>query len=477
MIHLEHMRGQRIAVMGLGKTGLSVAHALGQAGVEVCVWDDSADKCREAEEQGLLVKDLRVMPLDNLNAILWSPGIPHTHPVPHPVAVRANAASIPLISDIEILVRTYPAVDMIGITGTNGKSTSTALMGHILAAFRPVEVGGNIGRPVLDLNPLDTGGTYVLELSSYQIELTPSFSPAAAILLNITPDHLARHGGLDGYIAAKEKIFANTRLDSRRPVAVICVDTKICADIAGRMMKEGRWTVIPVSVQNRLNEGVFVEDGILYEVRGDETVRIYDLTQLHSLKGVHNHENIACVYAVLRQLYGIEPDHIMKEMTTFGGLPHRQFQVRTINGVVYINDSKATNAEAAAKALTCYRRIYWIAGGLPKEGGLNGLDEFMPRVEKAYLIGQAAADFEQWLKDRNVQTEMCETLDNAVRRAHGDAQAGLGQPGTAGAGVVLLSPACASWDQFQSFEHRGDVFAALVNQLDENPEILTTGGN
>ncbi len=476
MIHLEHMRGQRIAVMGLGKTGLSVAHALGQAGVEVCVWDDNADKCREAEEQGLLVKDLRVMPLDNLNAILWSPGIPHTHPVPHPVAIRAAAVSVPLISDIEILVRTYPDVDMIGITGTNGKSTSTALMGHVLSAFRPVEVGGNIGRPVLDLNPLDRSGTYVLELSSYQTELTPSFSPVAAILLNITPDHLARHGGLEGYIAAKEKIFANTPMDTRKPVAVICVDTKICAGIAERMMKEGRWTVIPVSTQNRLSEGVYAEDGILYEVRSEETVRIFDLTELHSLKGVHNHENVACVYAVLRHVYGIEPDHIMKEMATFGGLPHRQYQVRTINGVAYINDSKATNAEAAAKALTCYRRIYWIAGGLPKEGGLNGLDEYMPRIEKAYLIGQAAPDFENWLQARNVKTEMCLTLDIAVRRAHEDAQSGLSQPGTAGAGVVLLSPACASWDQFQSFEHRGDVFAGLVNGLDEDQMIHTAAG-
>ncbi|HNQ91405.1 MAG TPA: UDP-N-acetylmuramoyl-L-alanine--D-glutamate ligase [Alphaproteobacteria bacterium] len=467
MIDLSHLRGQRVAVMGLGKTGLSVAHALVQAGVEVCVWDDNEDKCEQARAAGLIVKDLRVAPLDNLNAILWSPGIPHTHPIPHPVAVRAGAAQISLISDIELLLSAHPETDVVAITGTNGKSTTTALVGHILSAFRPTEVGGNIGRPALDMPDLGSEGTYVLELSSYQIELTPSLSPTSVILLNITPDHLERHGGMEGYIAAKEQIFANPPIDSRKPTAVICIDTKPCADIAKRLKDNGTWTVILVSTKEILDEGVYVADGILYEVRSGESVSIADLRDLKALKGQHNHENAACAYAALRHVYGIEPDHIIREMISFGGLPHRQYLTRIVGGVAYINDSKATNAEAASKALACYHRIYWILGGLPKEGGLNGLEEFMPRIEKAYLIGQAAHEFAAWLEKRKVPFEHCETLDNAVRAAHLDAQAGLGKPGTSGAGVVLLSPACASWDQFQSFEHRGDVFMTLVGKLEE----------
>lgn len=467
MINLDHLRGQRIAVMGVGKTGLSVARALMNSGVEVCVWDDSEDKCEQARAAGLIVKDLRVVPLDNLNAILWSPGIPHTHPIPHPVAIRVKAAQIPLISDIELLLTAHPETDVVAITGTNGKSTTTALVWHILSKFRLSEIGGNIGRPALDMPDLGEEGTYVLELSSYQIELTPSLSPAAVILLNITPDHLDRHGGMDGYIAAKEQIFAHPPIDSRKPTAVICIDTKPCADIAERLKNTGMWTVISVSTKQILNEGVYVAEEILYEVRSGKAVRIADLSSLKTLKGQHNQENAACAYAALRHVYGIDPDHIMREMKSFGGLPHRQYLTRTINGVAYINDSKATNAEAAARALACYHRIYWILGGLPKEGGLNGLDEYMPRIEKAYLIGQAAHEFATWLEKRNVAFEHCEILEQAVKAAHLDAQAGLGKPGTSGAGVVLLSPACASWDQFQSFEHRGDVFMDLVNRLEE----------
>ncbi|HRK97156.1 MAG TPA: UDP-N-acetylmuramoyl-L-alanine--D-glutamate ligase [Alphaproteobacteria bacterium] len=467
MMNLEHMRGLRIAIMGLGKTGLSVAHALSQAGVEVCVWDDSEEKNIKAEQEGLIVKDLRVMPLDNLTAILWSPGVPHTYPIPHPVAVRAKASSIPLISDIEILMKTNSGADILAVTGTNGKSTTTALMGHVLNHFRPTEIGGNIGRPVLDMPILKQGSSYVLELSSYQIELTPSLSPSGVILLNITPDHLARHGGMEGYIAAKERIFDNPPLDARKPTAVICIDTKPCLEIADRLNEKGVWSIIPVSTQKILSEGVYVENGILYELRENTPIEITDLNSLTSLKGQHNHENIACVYALLRQLYGIDPQHIINQIKTFDGLPHRQYLVRTINGIAYINDSKATNAEATARALACYRRIYWILGGQPKEGGLTGLDEFLPRIEKAYLIGDAAQDFGAWLQQRHVPVEYCGTLDVAIQASHLDAQAGLGKPGTSGSGVVLLSPACASWDQFQSFEHRGEVFSSLVMSLPE----------
>lgn len=471
MIDLRLYCGKKIAVMGLGKTGLSVARALLDAGVDCVVFDDDADKVNRAGAQGYPVMDLRTADLSELDAILWSPGIAHTHPVPHPVAVRAAACAVPLVSDIELFLHAVlgglSGPDLLVITGTNGKSTTTALTGHVLSAFRPAEIGGNIGKPVFDLQSLKHGGTYVLELSSYQIELTPSLAPAGVILLNITPDHLARHGGMEGYIAAKEKVFTHVPVDARKPVAVIGVDTAPAREIAQRLEEAGKWSVVPVSTVERLSEGVFVEDGYLYEVREGEPLQIADLTELPALKGQHNHENAACCYALLRQIYGLDPAHIIREMKSFGGLPHRQYPVRVINGIPYINDSKATNADAAARALASYHKIYWILGGQPKEGGLNGLEEFLPRVEKAYLIGEAAHDFGAWLGARGVACEPCGILEEAVKAAHIDAQAGAERAGIEGRGVVLLSPACASWDQFDSYEHRGDEFARLVLELDD----------
>lgn len=453
--------------MGLGKTGQSAVLSLLQAGVEVWAWDDSEDQRYEAQMAGIPLMDLNRAALRSLNFIIWSPGIPHSFPTPHPVAVRAVESQVPIVCDIDVLCQVQHHADFIGITGTNGKSTTTALIAHILTQFRPTEVGGNIGFPALNLEPLGKEGTYVLELSSYQTELTPSFAPVAAVLLNITPDHLARHGGFDGYVAAKTKIFAHHAIQERKPVAVICIDTEPCLKIAEDLRRENIWQVIPVSTKAILEEGVFVEDGMLYEVRSGEAILIADLKKIETLKGQHNHENAACAYAVLRHTYGFEPRHIVKAMSSFGGLAHRQYLVRAINGVPYINDSKATNADATEKALLCFRRIYWILGGQPKEGGLNGLEPHMDRVEKAYLIGEAAPQFAQWLEKNNITYEHCGTLDVAVAAAHYDAQAGIHTPDFRGAGVVLLSPACASWDQFRSFEHRGDVFTQLVQNLEE----------
>lgn len=465
MIDLSSLRGQRIAVMGLGKTGISSALALAHAGVEVCGWDDQEVRREEAQQAEIPVMNLMTLSLANLSAILWSPGIPHTLPRPHPVALRAQAAGIPLVSDIEILCRVFPNTDMVAITGTNGKSTTTALVGHVLSAFRPTQVGGNIGQAVMTLESPGENGTFVLEMSSYQIELTPSLRPVGAVLLNITPDHLDRHGGIDGYIAAKEKMFAHPLLDARKPTAVVCIDTEPCRHIADRLRDSGNWTVIPVSTQKHLEEGVFAAAGILYEVREGAAIPVADLNGIQSLKGRHNHENAACAYAVVRHVYGYEPEHIAEQIKSFGGLPHRQFLVRVINGVAYINDSKATNADAAEKALVCYKNIYWILGGLPKEGGLAGLEPYMDRIAHAFLIGEAAPAFAQWLEKMGVSFTQCGTLDVAVETAHEMAQKTRSYPG--GAGTVLLSPACASWDQFLSFEHRGDVFADIVQNLRE----------
>lgn len=468
MIDLSGFRGQKIAVMGLGKTGLSAALSLMQSGVEVWAWDDTEASRIHAESLGILVVDLTMAPFHDLSFIIWSPGIPHTHPTRHRVAERAEMAGVPIVCDIDVLCRVETKADYIGVTGTNGKSTTTALIGHTLKEFRPTQIGGNIGVPVLDLDPMGHEGTYVLELSSYQTELSPSFAPVGVVFLNITPDHLYRHGGLQGYIDAKKKIFANPPVGQRKPIAVICIDTEECFDIAEELEEDDVWTVIPVSTRQRLDKGIFVEDGQLFEVREGEAIRITDLHAMTYLKGQHNHENIACAYGVIRHVYGEEPEKIIAAMASFGGLPHRQFLVRTINGVAYVNDSKATNADATARALAVFRRIYWILGGQPKEGGLNGLDEYMDRVAHAYLIGEAAPQFAAWLAERNVPFTQCGTLDVAVAAAHRDAQMGNKAPHLDGAGVVLLSPACASWDQFQSFEHRGDMFADVVHQLDKD---------
>ena len=471
MIYLSAFKGQRIGVMGLGKTGLSSAVSLVRAGVEVFAWDDNETSRVNAEKIGLPIVDLNSVALNGVDFIIWSPGVPHTYPTPHPIAERARELGIPIVCDIDVLCRLQSHPDYIGVTGTNGKSTTTALIGHTLKEFRPAQIGGNIGVPVLDLDPMESDGTYVLELSSYQTELSPSFSPVGVVFLNVTPDHLYRHGGLQGYIDAKKKIFSNPPIDKRKPIAVISIDTEDCFDIAEELEDDNVWTVIPVSTQKRLDKGVYVEDGQLYEVREEEPIFITDLNAFKHLRGQHNHENIACAYAVIRQVYGYEPQKIVEAMASFGGLPHRQFMVRTIHDIAYINDSKATNADATARALACFRRIYWILGGQPKEGGLNGLEDYMSRIERAYLIGDAAPQFAEWLSKNNVPFLQCGTLDIAVASAHVDAQKNRNNIGTDGVGVVLLSPACASWDQFKSFEHRGDMFADLVYQLKEDVSV------
>lgn len=458
MIDLSQFVGQKIAVMGLGKTGLSTVLSLKSVGAQVVVWDDDEGARDYAAGLGIQCTDLTGITFDSVDFLVWSPGVPHTFPSPHPVADRAKSQGIRMISDIDILSISQPDAEYIGVTGTNGKSTTTALIGHTLKEFRPTQIGGNIGIPVLDLDPMGAEGTYVLEMSSYQTELSQFFQPVGVVFLNITPDHLYRHGGLEGYIEAKKKIFSNPPNQERKPIAVICIDTEDCCDIAEDLEDDGVWSVVPVSTQKRLDKGVYVEEGILYEMREEGATQIADLKTFENLHGRHNHENIACAYTIIRQIYGAEPDRIIKTMMSFGGLAHRQYLVATINGVQYVNDSKATNADATARALACFRHIHWILGGQPKEGGLDGLDEYMGRIDHAYLIGEAANQFAEWLSLRNVPFTQCGTLDVAVQKAHHAAQ--IKQKG-----VVLLSPACASWDQFKSFEHRGDMFAYLVSSL------------
>ncbi|ACI98050.1 UDP-N-acetylmuramoyl-L-alanine--D-glutamate ligase [Rhodospirillum centenum] len=463
MIDLSFLAGQRIAVMGLARSGLAAAIALSRGGAEVLAWDDAEAGRTAATAAGLPLTDLHHADLTGVTALVLSPGIPHTFPAPHPVAARVRAAGIPVIGDVELLRRARPEATYLGITGTNGKSTTTALTGHILAAAgRRLQVGGNLGTPVLTFEPLDAGDVYVLEMSSYQLELTPSLGFDAAALLNITPDHLDRHGGMDGYVAAKRLAFRPA--PSPRPalpVAVIGVDDAHCSAMADALEAEGGRRVVRISAERAVAGGVSAPDGVLVDDSEGRAVAVLDLRGCPSLPGRHNWQNACAAYALARAA-GVAPEAIASAIRSFAGLAHRQQAVATIDGVRFVNDSKATNADAAAKALGCYDAIHWILGGKPKEGGLEGLDAFMPRVRHAFLIGAATEEFASWLAARGVPHTRCGTMETAVPTAFRSALAG-GEPGA----VVLLSPACASFDQYPNFEVRGDHFAKLVQALTE----------
>jgi UDP-N-acetylmuramoylalanine--D-glutamate ligase len=451
MIDVTSFRQQRVAVMGLARSGLAAAEALTRGGAEVLAWDDSAEKRAEASARGLPVVDLTGTDFAQVAALVLSPGIPSTFPKPHPVAARARAAGIEIICDIELLARSRREARYAGITGTNGKSTTTALLGHILEqAGVTVEVGGNIGLPVLLLAPLGSEGTYVLEMSSYQLELTKSLVFDVAVLLNITPDHLDRHGGMEGYIAAKERIFAGQTV---RQAAVIGLDDDICKRIAGKLGASGR-RVVPISAEHIAAGGVYVAGTNLIDDIDRQQAAILDLATLPRLPGRHNWQNAAAAFAAARCL-GVHADAAARGIVSFPGLAHRQELVATIDGVRYVNDSKATNADATEKALVCYENILWIAGGVAKEGGITSLASYFPRIRHAFLIGEAAADFAATLDGKAPFTRSGD-LATAVQQARAMAKSG---------NTVLLSPACASFDQFRDFEARGDAFRGLVDAM------------
>jgi UDP-N-acetylmuramoylalanine--D-glutamate ligase len=363
-----------------------------------------------------------------------------------------------VIGDGELLYRAQPDATYVGITGTNGKSTTTALIGHILrTAGRACDVGGNLGTPMLALRPLDKDGAYVLELSSYQLELNPSMVLEVAVLLNISPDHLDRHGGMDGYVAAKRLIFRGQGPDR---TAVIGVDDDYTRDIhAGFESGHGPRT-IAVSGRSPVAGGVYAEGRTLYDrMTGGDPLAVFDLDDARALPGEHNAQNAAAAYATARSV-GVDRRTACDALRSFPGLAHRQEVIRVVRGVAYVNDSKATNPDAAARALACYRDIYWIAGGRPKAGGLEALEPFLDRVRHAFLIGEAMDPFARAL-DGKVAVSRRGALDAAVNAAREMAERD-GRPGA----VVLLSPACASFDQFRNFEARGDAFRSLVGGLD-----------
>jgi UDP-N-acetylmuramoylalanine--D-glutamate ligase len=363
-----------------------------------------------------------------------------------------------VLGDIELLARACPEARFVAVTGTNGKSTTTALIGHIcVSAGRKTEIGGNLGTPALALAPLGSDGIYVLEVSSFQLDLTETAAFDVAVLLNLSPDHLYRHGGMDGYVAAKRRIFRNQAGDQ---TAVVGVDDAYSRRLYEEIQREGRQKVVPVSALGKLDAGVGVEDGVLYDASTGTARRVMDLKAVPRLPGVHNWQNCAAAYAAAKAL-GIESAAIEDAIFSFPGLPHRQELVGTIEGVRFINDSKATNADAAARALACYDTVYWIAGGRPKEGGITTLGAWFPRIVHAFLIGEAEAEFAATLEGRVPYTR-CGHLAAAVRLAAAQARADKRE-----GAVVLLSPACASFDQWENFEARGDGFRRLVAALSE----------
>lgn len=456
MVTLGFAADRTYAVMGLGRSGFVAARALAAAGARVLAWDDSAERRAAVQAMpGIEIVDLGNQSLDGVEALVLSPGIPHTHPAPHPAATAAKAASVPIVGDIELLLRALPGRRVVAITGTNGKSTTTALIGHILAAADiSVEIGGNLGRPALEFDDPGPAGVLVLELSSYQLELTPSLAPTVAVWLNLTPDHIDRHGTLAGYLAAKLRIFAN--LDSAG-IAVVGVDDDLSMEVGEDLRRAGR-KVIGISGDAAVVGGVYAEDGLLIDARSGRPETAVDLAKAPSLPGEHNAQNAAAAFAACAAL-GIRTTEIAEAIQSFPGLAHRQERVALADGVLYVNDSKATNADAAARALSCYRPIFWILGGRGKEGGISTLAPYFDRVARAYVIGEAAADFARQIGDA-CPVAVCRTLDRAVRQAHLDARED-GRPGA----TVLLSPAAASFDQFPSFEARGDRFRILVHDL------------
>lgn len=464
MIPVQGVQGQKIAVLGLGRSGLATARALKVGGAEPLLWDDSAEARAKAEAEGFACTDLmRNGAFDGVAALITSPGIPHLYPQPNKVIARALALGVPVDNDIGLFFRSFAttawdnfevAPKVVCVTGSNGKSTTTALIHHILTvAGRPTQMAGNIGRGVLDIDPPQDGEVVVLELSSYQTELARALTPDVAVFTNLSPDHLDRHHGMGGYFAAKRRLFAEGGPDR----CIIGVDELEGQFLAGQLA-QGREDdrVIRISSGQKLDDfgwSVFARKGFLAEWRRGKQVASIDLREIPGLPGAHNHQNACAAYAATRAL-GIAPRVIESALHSFAGLPHRSQLVGERGGVRFINDSKATNVDSAAKALQAFPRIRWIVGGMGKDGGIAALQPFLGSVVKAYLIGFSARDFALQIGD--TPHEICETMDRAVARAAAEAEPGE---------VVLLAPAAASFDQYPNFEKRGEDFTAKVRAL------------
>jgi UDP-N-acetylmuramoylalanine--D-glutamate ligase len=457
MTPVTSLNGKHAAVFGLGDSGFITAQALVAGGARVAVWDDNEHAREKARAAGLRIENLALADWRNFASLVLSPGVPLTHPAPHWTVLKARQAGVEIIGDMELFCRERrkiaPGSPFVAITGTNGKSTTTALVAHLFRSFGfAVEIGGNIGIPILALAPPSQERVHVVECSSFQIALAPSLNPSVGVLLNITPDHLDRHGTIENYAAIKAKLVENADL------AVIGIDDDLTSGISGELMKAGRKTVCVSVTKTAIEDGIVLDGACLMRRGGGRSTRIAGLAGIASLRGQHNGQNAAAAIAALGPR-GFELERVAQGLRSFPGLPHRLEEVGHKGKVLFINDSKATNADAAEKALLSFDKVFWIIGGRAKEGGIEPLRPLFGKVVKAYLIGEASENFAQTIGD-SFPYESCGTLEGAVPVAARDALASqLAEP------VVLLSPACASFDQFPDFEKRGDRFQALVEAL------------
>ncbi|MGY8665432.1 UDP-N-acetylmuramoyl-L-alanine--D-glutamate ligase [Bradyrhizobium sp. UFLA05-109] len=466
MIPVTSYAGKTVAVFGLGGSGLASCRALKAGGAEVIAGDDGADNLAKAAQAGFITADLRTVSWANFSALVLAPGVPLTHPAPHWSVLKAREAGIEVIGDIELFCRERrrhaPNAPFVAITGTNGKSTTTALIAHLTrVAGYDSQMGGNIGTAILSLEPPRMGRVHVVEMSSYQIDLTPSLDPSVGILLNVSEDHIDRHGTIQHYAEVKEHLVAGVQAGG---TSIVGVDDGWCRDIADRLDRAGK-KVVRISVKNPVADGIYVERGTIVRASGGARSEVAKLGGIGSLRGLHNAQNAACASAAALAM-GISLDMLQNGLRSFPGLAHRMEQVGRRGNVLFVNDSKGTNADAAAHALSSFADIFWIAGGKPKMGGITSLTSFFPRIRKAYLIGEAAQEFSGTLGTQ-VAHEISQTLDVAVEHAARDAEAsGLGEA------VVLLSPACASFDQYRNFEIRGARFRELVQALPDVKPVV-----
>ncbi len=447
--------GKRVAVFGLGGSGIVTARALLAGGALVAAWDDQEASRAAAREAGVPVVDLAQSDFKGFVALVLSPGVPLTHPEPHWTVAKAHAAGLEVIGDIELFCRqraaNVPLAPFVAITGTNGKSTSTALIAHLLkVAGREVALGGNIGTAILDLAPPSLDRVHVIECSSYQIDLSPSLHPTIGVMLNLTPDHLDRHGDMAHYGAVKERLVAAA------DTAIVGVDDAWCAAMADRR-EASKKTLVRVSVDYVPETGIYRDGTEIVWICLGERRGVADFSGIATLRGVHNAQNAAAAIAAVSAL-GVSDEMIRQGLASFPGLAHRLEVVGHIGRALVINDTKATNADATGKALASFPDgVFWIAGGRPKEGGIASLAPFFERIEKAYLIGEAAEDFAATLEGQ-VAYSVCGTLEKALGMAVIDAQTSKAiEP------VIVLSPACASFDQFKNFEVRGEYFRSLAS--------------
>ncbi|PPR77723.1 MAG: UDP-N-acetylmuramoylalanine--D-glutamate ligase [Alphaproteobacteria bacterium MarineAlpha2_Bin1] len=450
MIISKTYKGKNIAVMGLGKSGIATVESLAKVGANIFAWDDNSENCSKLDKKNYNISNLEKIDFKNISSLVLSPGIPLNFPKPHPVVERAKSAGCEVIGDFELFFRSKINANVIGITGTNGKSTTTSLITHILKNKSiNVQAGGNIGTPILSLDKIDSDGFYVLEISSYQLDLSSNISLDISVLLNIQPDHLDRHGSIENYYMIKKKIFESNKTSS---IGVIGVDDFYSGKLYSEIKNINK-SIIPISTKKKISGGVSVIDGIIYDTRFN--YNIIDINNITNLRGRHNWQNAAAAYIVAKEV-GLSNDETKSAFETFKGLPHRLELVYKDKKTEYINDSKATNVHATSYALSSFESIFWILGGRSKDKEIDPLFPYLNRVEHAFTIGESGEMFAQQLYGK-VEVEFVTSLENAFHRSVDTIK-----KRKLNKSVILFSPACSSFDQFKDFEERGEKFRDIV---------------